>query len=345
MRVVLVGLGAVGVRAARQLISVDDVEALTIVHRNPERVSTLIEALGAHDRVRVVEGSAAHLGAELDGQDVAILAIDAPILPAAQAAVERGLHVVATGDEPARVRALLSLDAEARERGLVVAAGVCLAPGISCVLAAHGAAALDRVEEVHVASVGTGGPQCARRHHSAMSSMALDWYDGAWSRHPAGSGRELVWFPEPVGGADCYRGALVDPWLLVPAFPGVRRVSARLGATRRDRMTAWLPMLRPPHPEGTIGAVRAEVRGWSGDLPAERILGAIARPALGAGTVAAQTASWAVAGRLRRAGAGGLAELVGASGAFLAELGSRGVHTEIFEGSTTTLDPVSGGTA
>lgn len=335
------GLGAVGVRAARQLISVDDVEVLTVVHRKPERVATLVEALGAHDKVRVVEGNAAHPGSELDGHDVAVLAFDAPMRPAAAAAVERGLHVVATGDEPTRVHSLLSLDAEARQRGVVVAAGVCLAPGISCVLAAHGAASLDMVEEVHVASVGTGGPQCARRHHSAMSSIAVDWRDGAWSRHPAGSGRELVWFPEPVGGADCYRGALVDPWLLVPAFPGVRRVTARLGATRRDRMTAWMPMLRPPHPEGTVGAVRAEVRGWSGGLPAERILGAAARPALGAGTVAAQTASWAVAGRLRRAGAGGLAELVGAPGVFLAELGTRGVHTEIFEGSTTARDAVS----
>ena len=342
MRAVIVGLGAVGVRVARQLISIDDVECLTVVHRKPGRVATLIDALGALDRVRVVEGDAATLGSELDGHDVAVLAVDASTRSAAAAALGRGLHVVATGDNPAHVRSLLSLDAEARERGLTVAAGVCLAPGLSCVLAAQAAADLDRVEEIHVASVGTGGPQCARCHHSALSSVAVDWHDGSWSRHPGGSGRELVWFPEPVGGADCYRAALADPWLLVPAFPGVSRVTARLEATRRDRMTAWMPMLRRPHPEGTIGAVRAEVRGWSGDLPAERILGAVVRPALGAGTVAAQIAAWAVAGRLRRAGAGGLAELVGAPGAFLRELAGRGVHTQIFEGSGSGAGQVSG---
>jgi len=333
VRAVVVGLGAVGARVVRQLISTDDVERLTIVHPRPERVLTLIDALGAPDRVRTVAGDVTTIGAEIDGHDVAVLAVGGELRRGAEAALERGMHVVATGDDPAQVRSLLSLDLEARERGLTVAAGVSLAPGLSCVLAAHAGRSLVRVEEVHVASMGTGGPSCARRHHAALSSTAIDWRDGAWRRHPGGSGRELVWFPEPVGGADCYRADLADPILLVPAFPGVRRVTARLEATRRDRMTAWLPMLRRPHPEGTVGAIRADVRGWTGDVPAERILGAVVRPALGAAVVAAQTAAWAAAGRLARAGAGGLAELVGDPARFLRELAGRGVRTAMFEGS------------
>ena len=38
-----------------------------------------------------------------------------------------------------------------------------------------------------------------------------------------------------------------------PPSPACARVSARLSATRRDRVTARLPMLRRPHPEGTLG--------------------------------------------------------------------------------------------
>src|SRR3546814_6619520 len=76
----------------------------------------------------------------------------------------------------------------------------------------------------------------------------------------AGSGRELCWFPDPIGAEDCYRAELPDAVLLVPHFPLVDRVTARLSATRRDRITAHLPMLRKPHPEGLVGAVRVEVR-------------------------------------------------------------------------------------
>ncbi len=67
--------------------------------------------------------------------------------------------------------------------------------------------------------------------------------------------------PIPIGAQDCYRAALPDALLLLPAFPGVRRVTSRVAATRRDRLTAGLPMLWPTHPEGGPGAVRVEVRG------------------------------------------------------------------------------------
>ncbi len=60
---------------------------------------------------------------------------------------------------------------------------------------------------------------------------------------------------------DCYRAALPDPVLLHHAFPGVGRITARMAATRRDRLTGPLPMLAPSHLEGGPGAVRVEVRG------------------------------------------------------------------------------------
>ncbi|MEC7579475.1 MAG: hypothetical protein VX728_00360, partial [Actinomycetota bacterium] len=80
-----------------------------------------------------------------------------------------------------------------------------------------------------------------------------------------GSGRELCWFPEHVGAVDCYRAGSPLPILLHRAFPETQRISSRRSATRRDRLTARLPMLRPPHAEGGVGALRVEVRGASPD--------------------------------------------------------------------------------
>ena len=42
-------------------------------------------------------------------------------------------------------------------------------------------------------------------------------------------------------------------------------ISARVSATRRDRLTARLPMLPPPHASGDLGSVRVEVRGALAD--------------------------------------------------------------------------------
>lgn len=330
----MVGLGAVGLAATRQLLSFDQVAHITVVQRRPDAVAGVIDALGAGRDVDVVAASQrAPAGPALGDAQVLVVAGGGPLGAPVRAALAAGIPVVVAADDGAELRRLRALDAEARERRVTVALGATMAPGLSCILAAHAASGFDQVEEIHVASMGTGGPACARRHHRALSSASMDWRDGAWVRSPGGSGRELVWFPEPVGGADCYRAALADPFLLRPAFGGARRITARLEATRRDRLTSRLPMMRRPHPEGTVGAVRVDVRGWVGAVPAETILGAAGRPAALAGAVAAQVAVWAAAGRLARAGAAGLAELVGEPGTFLKELAARGVHCERFEGA------------
>src|SRR4029079_7933273 len=195
--------------------------------------------------------------------------------------------VVSAADGVDEVRALLALDESARRHDVAGIAGAGFSPGLACLLAAHAGATLDAIDEIHVAKVGTGGPSCAQAHHRALGGEALDWRDGAWVTRRAGSGRELCWFPDPIGGADCYRAALPDALLLSQAFTGVERITARLGANRRDRITARLPMLRPPHPEGGPGGVRVEVRGRRGTARVVQVLGAMDRPAVAAGAVAA----------------------------------------------------------
>jgi saccharopine dehydrogenase-like NADP-dependent oxidoreductase len=334
VRAVLLGLGAVGSRAARQLAATDGLDQLTILHHDAGRLATLVDALAVPDRVRSEVCPRDTLPPDvLREADVLVLATPGRHRAAAEAALEHGVGVVSVCDDPAEVRGLLALDAEARERALSVVVGAAFAPGLTCVLVRHAAAGFDSIQEIHVASRGTGGPACARRHHAALSDDAVDWTEGGWRPRAGGSGRELCWFPDPVGGADCYRGGMSDSLLLVPAFPGVRRVTARLAATRRDRMSAWLPMLRPPHPEGMLGAVRVEVRGKRGPVFDAAVLGAIDRPAMAAGTVAAVAAVWTADGRFTRSGAGGLAELVDEPVPFLRELARRGVRAAVFEGS------------
>lgn len=330
MRILLVGAGLVGARAARHLISAADtgdvtVTELLVADRHAKRRAAVVASLGPR--------ATAVTAPEEATADLVLLASPAATHAAlARRAVRAGRHVVSVADSLPAVEALLDLDAEARERGVVVAVGAGFAPGLSCVLARHAAANFDAVDEIHIAHHGTGGPACARQHHAAFRSAGLDWRDHAWHRRPPGSGRELTFFPDPIGGMDCYRAALPDALLLVPEFPRAARVTARLAATRRDRLTVGLPMLRPPHPEGLIGGVRVEVRGRRGQVRDTLVYGAVDRPAVAAGTVAGVVARWIAAGRTERKGAAGLAGLVEPV-PFLHELARHGVTAAVFEGA------------
>ena len=328
MRLAVIGCGAVGARAARQLLSTPGVDQLVLRDERVEHLHALAASLGEAARAEEPPYTIA------PAADAVIVATPAGThARLAVAALERGASVVSVSDSIEDVRLLLALDDDARRVNRSVVVGAGMAPGLSCVLARFGARSFRSVDEVHVAKVGTGGPACARQHHRALSDTALDWRDGIWVRRRGASGRELSWFPEPIGARDCYRAALPDALLLVSEFPEATRITSRMAATRRDRLTMHLPMLRPPHAEGGPGGARVELRGERLDGGRDvAVYGVMDRPAVAAGAVAAVAALWALDERLRLPGAGGLARLVDAA-PFLRELSTRGIRTAVFDGT------------
>ena len=326
-RILLFGAGASGARIARQLRSSGAVDELEIRDPNAPRLGELVAALG--------DGAESGVGRRVTGApDVVVVAGPAGTQVAlARRAVHQGIPVVTTSNQTSEVRRLLTLDEEARYRSVPVVVGAGFMPGLTCLLARHGAREFDEIDEIHVAKAGTGGPACARQHHRALSSTGIDWRDGRWTRRAGGSGRELAWFPDPVGGRDCYRAALPDALLLVPHFERVQRVTARQAATRNDRFTAPLPMLRRPHAEGGIGAIRVELRGRVGLERRVSVYGATERPAVATGAMAATAVLHVLTGDLEpgAAGLGGTEDTV----SMLRTLATRGVKPVRFEGVST----------
>ncbi len=325
----VVGAGAVGARCARQLLSTDGVATVVVADPLPGRAEEVVASLGPG--ARAVTGSATATVDEPLDVDVVVLCGPAGthVGPAA-VHLAAGCPVVSTSDDVDDVRALLGLDATAAANDVALVVGAGFSPGLSDLLAVHGAARLDAVSEIHVARMGTGGPACASSHHRALRATSVDWRDGDWVRRPAGSGRELVWFPDPIAARDCYRAALPDALLLAPAFPGVGRVTARLAATRRDRLTSRLPMLRRPHPDGGPGALRVELRGTVDGAHEVLVFGAMDRPAVAAGAVAAVAAVALADGSALRRGAAGMASLFEPL-PLLRYLASRGVRCAVFD--------------
>jgi hypothetical protein len=274
MRIGVAGHGVVGRRVVAQLAERPEVEEVLLLGSPGPVHPATPKARAVDERVLRTESS------------VVVLATPTPQQPLAAVLLGSGCNVVTTSDDCADVDALVHLERVALHGGRSLVVGAAASPGLTGLLARMAADELDTLDELHVAIHGTGGPACARQHHEALGDTSRIWYDGAWQERPGGTGRELYWFPDPIGAHDCYRAALPDPVLLHRAFPEASRITARLTATRRDRLTARLPMLRPPHPEAREGALRVEGRGHSGTARDAVVLG-VARPL---GVVAAAVA-------------------------------------------------------
>ena len=319
VQILVDGVGAVGARVARQLVERDDVDRVLLAGAGDERLTAVLASCGA---AAAPAGPSSH-------PDAVVLAGPAGThAEAARRHLGEGRPVVSVSDDVDDVTALLELDAEARARGVAVVPGAGFAPGLSCLLARHASNRLDEVDEIHVARSGAGGPSCARHLPTTLRGRSLDWHDHRWRHRLAGVGRERCWFPDPVGGLDCYPARLADPQLLVPAFPGVRTVSSRLAAGLLDRVRALVPVPRRFPAEGTLGAVRVEVRGRRGGVPEVVVLGALDRPAVAAATVATLAVVAAASGTLEP-GAAGVATWPDADAA-LRELATVGVKAAEF---------------
>jgi hypothetical protein len=260
-----------------------------------------------------------------------------PHLALVQHAVDHRVPVVSALDDIDDVRAIMAAVARGVETPCVV--GAAMAPGLTGLLARYLVDRLSSTEEIHVAIHGTGGPACARQHHRALAAPGIGWHDGKWIERTGGSGRELCWFPDPIGPHDCYRAGLPDPLLLHTAFPEVDRISARVSGTRRDRLTARLPMLTPPHPGGYEGAIRVEARG-ADEHGARRttVLGAAGTAAELAAAVCSACVLSVVEGRFEPG-----VHVLGADSALSSVLLDRvlglGVTLQEYTGDVRTADP------
>jgi hypothetical protein len=325
--VLVVGLGEVGIRAARQLIDTPNVDRVIVAARRLEHARDVATAL--HDGAEPYQlGRDDPLPADLDAVVTALPGeADASL---ARRAVGAGIPYASAADRDATLRSLLALDVEAKAHSTRVVAGCGLAPGLTDVLARHAVGALDALDELHVARWGVAGSESAAEARRAQREEAREWRDGELV-HEKHRHAELIWYPDPVGARECELVA-TGVELLVAANPGAGRVTARLGVPAAKRFT-------PPgrrDPGAGWGAVRVEAWGWRGTARTSVVYGVIERTAVAAGTVLGVTGA-ALAGALPAVGAtptpgafglGAVVEPV----PFLAELARRGVKAAAFEG-------------
>ena len=319
----VVGAGAVGVRAARQLVETTGIEHVLVADRDQRRARGLADALG--ERARAVgHGPGDPLP---DDVDVVLTAVpadaDGPIV---EHAIERGIPCASVDDDHDAIERLRGLHDRAVSAGVTVAVGCGLAPGLSDVLARHGASSFDTVDEIRVARTGWAGPASADTVRAERRGDPVEWSDGGWRLDPYHD-EQLVWFPDPIGARDCQlvAGGVA---LLVDAFATVPRISVMLGeppkrhrGRRRTDEMEW-------------GAARVEVWGARDGARDVVVYGVVERTAVATGTMLAVTAARLVGvlePHVGLPGVAGLATLLEPLPT-LAELSERGVRAARFEG-------------
>ena len=325
--VLLVGVGSVGGRAARQLVETPGIARLLIADARPARAAEVSQAMGA--RAQIVDWQP---GTSLpDGVDVVACAVPAgDDVTIARDALDAGVSFVSATDDTTTIRGLLELDAAAKELGVAVVVGAGLAPGLSDVLVRHAADGFDTVDDVNIARWGAAGDASASSVRVALADRGAELRNGAVIDLRKRGGEELVWFPNPVDARACEPVAN-GLELLTHAVPGLARATVRFARAEKPGRS-WP---RRADPINEWGALRVEVWGTRGVAREPVVYGAIERTETAAGTVLALTAA-GLAGAIpnlvrSEPGAHGLGGVVSPR-AFLAELARRGVKVAIFEG-------------
>ncbi len=322
--VLLAGVGAVGARAARQLVDTAGIGRLVIAERRPDPRRAALDAIGE----RAVDLDDPY-GEWPDGIAAVISALPASgDAPLARLAIERGVPFVSGTEDAETIDELLAMQPAARAASVAIVIGCGLAPGLSDVLARHAASALDEVDEVHIARVGTSGPASVATMKRALRERPREWRDGGWHEGRRRATRELVWFPEPVGGRDCDAVAS-GITLLQRQFPDAQRLTVRYG--EGDESASW----RRTGDASAWGAARVEVWGRRGRARDSIVYGIVERTAVATGTMLA-VVSASMLGALelgRPAGPGVFAPAEFLEPVpLLTELSRRGVKAATFEG-------------
>jgi lysine 6-dehydrogenase len=154
MRILVLGAGRMGLGAAYDLAhNSNGVADVTVADLEAAKAQEVVARV-ASSRVTAASADVSDYASAVEimrGHDAVISCVNYwHNRTLARAAIEAKAHFCDLGGNNTVVDAELALDAEAREAGVNIIPDCGLAPGMVSILAAHGAARFDRLEEIHI---------------------------------------------------------------------------------------------------------------------------------------------------------------------------------------------------
>lgn len=226
-----------GSHTVRYLARSREVEVLTIAGRNLAKAQRLAEEVGPPARAVSVDATDQPALIELLRQHDVVANALGPFylfeVPVARAAIAAGTHYVSICDDYDAAEAVLGLDEEARNRGVTIVTGAGWTPGLTNLLALKGMQQLEETDEVHIAwaaaFAGVEGFASIPHTIHAFTGSVPTYEDGTRKLVRAGSGKQVVYFPDPLGPVTVYHCGHPEPVTLPHFVPGLKTVTLRGG--------------------------------------------------------------------------------------------------------------------
>lgn len=300
-----------GRRAAEAFVKAPEVEELTLTGRRLPAVEALAKELGGPSRaMRLDVSDHQALVSALKGHHVAAGAIGPYYLyeaRIAKAAIEAKVPYVSICDDHDATEQVLALNDLAKERGVTILTGAGWTPGLTNILAKKGVAMLDKATKVNIAWAGAladadGVASLLHALHIFTGDVPT-FSQGRPATVRAGTGREVVTFPQPVGPVPVYHTGHPEPITIPRYIAGLDEVTLRGGLTEplvirltlmltrmgvtktpaaRDRllrlMRPFLPLIQKlSGPARPISAAHVAVHGFKNQKTARVEMAAVGR--------------------------------------------------------------------
>ncbi len=229
---VLGGAGHIGSRIVQELRSLDPSLEVIIGDKNVERAREVANEVGGSVGVLAVDATSEDLLTDaMKVFDVVVSALG-PFyrfgVPVLRAAIRAGVSFVDIDDDHDATEESLKLHEEAQRRGVTAVIGFGATPGITNMLAYHGARRLDEVHEIGTYWIWTAldptmGPAIIDHYFHAITGMVTAYRDGEWVKVPALSEPESFEFPSPIGAWEVAHVGHPEP-VTIPRYIKVRNV-------------------------------------------------------------------------------------------------------------------------
>ncbi|MEW6202230.1 MAG: saccharopine dehydrogenase NADP-binding domain-containing protein [bacterium] len=229
------GAGDMGSEAVRDLVKSSAVKSVVIADYNERGAERLVKEVGGKAVAKFVDANHRQQLVEImKGADAALSCLG-PFYKyeelMVRAAIEARVNYVSISDDFDAAEAVLALDKDVRKAAITVLTGMGWTPGMSNVIARRGIDRMDKATRVHIAWAGSAddskGLAVIKHTLHIFTGKVPTFSGGKWMKVTAGSGKEMVEFPEPIGKIPVYHLGHPEPVTIPHFISGLEEVTLK----------------------------------------------------------------------------------------------------------------------